>query len=154
MASDKEAEQSALINLDSLEVPKSRGGTGPGFEESGLIDLSGFTGGGPTETRATAGVPSGGPVVAGFVAAPKQSNTTLMIVLGVIVLAILVAVAVFVGMIVAQGDQPAQPAIAQGQPPAAPAPAPMEVASVRHSPYSRCAAAISSVAKKTSPRER
>lgn len=124
MASEKEqAEQSALIRLESLEVPKSRHGGGAGFEESGLIDLSGFTGGGPGETRETAGVPSGGPVVAGFVAAPKQSNTTLWIVLGVIVLAILVVVAVFVGMILAQGEQP-PPAMAQAQPPAAVAPAP------------------------------
>lgn len=126
MASEKEqAEQSALINLDSLEVKKSRPGTGPGMEESGLIDLSGFTGGGPTETRATAGVPSGGPIVAGFVAAPKQSNTTLWVVLGGIVLAILVVVTIFVTMILTQGQ--VQPPIANappaGTPPAAAQPA-------------------------------
>lgn len=127
MASEKEREQSALINLDSLEVRKP---TGPhaGMEESGLIDLSGFTGGGPAESREAAGVPSGGPMIAGFVAAPRQSsNSTLWIALGVIVLLILVGVAVFVGMILAEGRGdpvpiaavPATPAPVQpGQPPA------------------------------------
>ncbi len=121
MASEKDqAEQSALINLDSLEVKRSRGNAGQvPFEESGLIDLSGFTGGGPAETRETAGVPSGGPVAASFVPAPKKSNTGLYVGLALLV-ALLVGGAAYVGVMMATQNQTQQPV---AQTPTTPAPA-------------------------------
>lgn len=123
MASDKDhTDQSALINLDSLEVTRKRKPGQASFEESGLIDLSGFTGGGPAETRETAGVPSGGPVAASFVMAPRRSNTMLYVILAAVVLLLLVAAVGLGVMLARQGGEAADPVqpVAQQTPPTTP----------------------------------
>lgn len=146
MASEKDqAEQSALINLDSLEVKRSRSSAGQvPFEESGLIDLSGFTGGGPAETRETAGVPSGGPVAASFVPAPKKSNTGLYVGLALLV-ALLVGGAAYVGVMMATQNQTQQPV---AQTPTAPAPAAQTPAAAAPTPAPTPAAAAAADAGK------
>lgn len=144
MASDKDhTDQSALINLDSLEVTRKRKPGQASFEESGLIDLSGFTGGRPAESREAAGVPSGGPVAASFVMAPRRSNTMLYVILAAVVLLLLV-VAVGLGVMLArQNVQPTGPVqpVAAGPAPTAPPTAPPAVAGAAVAPAPDPAAA-------------